>query len=258
MPVSKIFISYRRDDTKYQVDRIKLSLSKFVASPSNSIFVDIEAIPLGVDFRSYISSKVSECEIILAVIGKNWIGLETNKTRRLDAANDLVRAEVAAGLKRGIPVAPILIDDAELPAIDDMPHDLVQLPSLNGTRLRRESFEHDVEKLAHGLGLKELPEKPILPMYPELAEHHFNIICGHHTRKMDAIKILSTLQEVGGFGSISDSQDVKSFKGTIFYYSEAQARAARVLANHIRDIEVFVTKAHTDPNARELTLWLTS
>jgi outer membrane protein OmpA-like peptidoglycan-associated protein len=65
-----------------------------------------------------------------------------------------VRVEIASALRRGIAVAPVLLDDAAFPAEQDLPDDLKPLARRNGVELRRLTFDADVERLTRGLGLQ--------------------------------------------------------------------------------------------------------
>ena len=67
--MAKIFISYRRDDSEYQTDRLHRELKQHVENPREDIFIDVDNIPYGVDFVEHLESKVSQCEMLLAVIG---------------------------------------------------------------------------------------------------------------------------------------------------------------------------------------------
>ncbi len=120
----KIFISYRRDSAQYQAGLIMTALRKVL--PVDNVFMDVDSIPLGRDFKSTLKGWVDECEIMLALISPGWaevIDPATGK-RRLENPNDFVRIEVAAGLARGIPVVPIILDKAELPKKANLPRDL--------------------------------------------------------------------------------------------------------------------------------------
>lgn len=151
--MAKIFISYRREDSEYQTDRLHAELSKYVEFPERDIFIDVDNIPLGVDFVDYLDRKVSECETLVAVIGKQWLEATDPRTgqRRLDDPNDFVRIEIATALKRGIPVVPLLLDGTDIPGADRLPEDLQALARKNGTRIDRRSFGGDVRALIEGL-----------------------------------------------------------------------------------------------------------
>jgi hypothetical protein len=113
--MSKVFISYPRDDSKYQAQKIFDALGKIL--PAERLFIDVDSIPPGRDFVEVLEGWVDECEILLAVIGPNWLGSVDPKTgqRRLDNPNDFVRIEVRKALSRGITVVPVLLDGATMP-----------------------------------------------------------------------------------------------------------------------------------------------
>lgn len=150
----KIFISYRRGDTQYQADRLHGLLKDVVDAPED-IFIDVDSIPIGVDFVQYLDEQVARCDVLLALIGANWLEPVDRATgeRRIDDPRDFVRVEIASALKRGIPVAPVLFDNATFPSEHQLPDDLKQLARRNGAQVRRLSFDADVERLIRGLNL---------------------------------------------------------------------------------------------------------
>jgi 5'-nucleotidase len=152
--MTKIFISYRREDSQWPVDRLRLALRPYVANPDEDIFVDIDNIPVGVDFVDYIGQQVGSCEMLLAVIGPRWLTVtDAAGGRRLDDPGDFVRLEIAAALKRSIPVVPVLIGDTKIPTERELPDDIKALARRNGVGLRRETFEADAERLIARLRL---------------------------------------------------------------------------------------------------------
>lgn len=134
MPV--IFISYRRDDTAYVAGMLGNRLrTEFGESAA---YIDFDAIPFGIDFREHIVNAVSECDILLAIIGDRWLGSRGNDetTRRIDDPADFVRLEIETALARNIPVIPILTGKAEMPSQEDLPETLQPLAFRNAAELR--------------------------------------------------------------------------------------------------------------------------
>jgi hypothetical protein len=133
--MARIFISYRRDDSGYAASIVRNHLeSEFGAG---SVFMDIDNIPLGVDFRTHLSDAVATCDVLIALIGETWTGALPGRTeRRIDDAKDFVRIEVEAALQRGIPVVPVLVDKAQLPAADALPESLRELMFRNAAEVR--------------------------------------------------------------------------------------------------------------------------
>ena len=67
-----IFISYRREDSSDVTGRIYDRLCQHFGK--ESVFKDVDSIPLGVDFRKHLGDSVGQCNILLTVIGRD--GLE--------------------------------------------------------------------------------------------------------------------------------------------------------------------------------------
>ena len=151
---TKVFISYRRDDSRYQA---RLIYKAFLESlTAENVFMDIDAIPPGVNFRKVLQDRVKECDIMLALIGPAWIDAADPETkeRRLDNPRDFVRIEVGEALRRGIPVVPVLIDREFMPAANQLPPDLRELLDRQAEFAAYRTFDTDVERLIRRLGLK--------------------------------------------------------------------------------------------------------
>lgn len=121
-------------------------------NPKRDIFIDIDNIPVGVNFVEHLDSQVRQCDILLALIGPDWLDARNPKNgqRRLDDPKDFVRIEIASALKRGIPVAPVLLDGAAFPNEEELPDDLKALVLRNGVEVRRTSFDDDVDRMIRG------------------------------------------------------------------------------------------------------------
>jgi hypothetical protein len=114
--------------------------------------MDVDAIPLGANFVTALREQVAKCDILIAVIGPNWLhARDEHGNRRLDDPNDFLRIEIATALERGIPVIPILLDGASIPKVDQLPKGLHELPLRQGLNVRHASFHNDVDKLIRGL-----------------------------------------------------------------------------------------------------------
>ncbi len=116
--------------------------------------MDVAGIEPGRDFRRAIEQQVASCGVLLAVIGKNWLMLADAKgRRRLDDPYDFVRLETAGALKRDIPVIPVLVHQAEMPRVEDLPDDLKDLAFRNGVELNHARWASDVQLLIAALML---------------------------------------------------------------------------------------------------------
>ena len=70
----KIFISYRRDDCQSAADHLYDRLEGHFGS--GNVFFDVDSIPIGRDFVEYLDEQVSQCDVLLALVGKKWLGVQ--------------------------------------------------------------------------------------------------------------------------------------------------------------------------------------
>jgi hypothetical protein len=146
-----IFVSYRRDDAAYVADMIR---TRIVAEfGKNSVFMDVDNVPIGRDFREHIKSAVECCDALLAVIGDNWFAVDpVSGKRRIDNPEDFVHIEVHAALVRGIPVVPVLVGRARVPALAELPDKLKPLTFRNAVEVRAgQSLPSQLDILARRL-----------------------------------------------------------------------------------------------------------
>lgn len=153
--MTKLFLSYRREDSQDITGRMYDSLVAHFGE--GKVFMDVDTIPLGVDFREHLSACVAGCDVFLAVIGNSWLdarhatGANAGK-RRLDDPADYVRIEIAAALARGIPVIPILVGGATMPAEEQLPADLAALAYRNAAEVRSgRDFHSNIKRLIGGV-----------------------------------------------------------------------------------------------------------
>lgn len=146
-----IFISYRRDDSADVTGRLYDRLT--TAFGREHVYKDVDSIPLGVDFREHINALVGTCDVVLAVIGRQWLNVSGgNDSRRLDDETDPVRLEIVAALSRKIPVVPVLVGGSKIPPAEALPDDIKNLAFRNGTSVRPDpDFHKDVDRLIAGL-----------------------------------------------------------------------------------------------------------
>jgi TIR domain len=142
---SKIFISYRRDDSDTDADFLSERLARHFGK--QQIFVDKDAIPIGKDFIETVKLAVASCDALLAVIGKQWLMASDGQERRLDDPNDIVRFEIASALCRDVLVIPILVRGARMPRFEELPGDLKDLARRHAFEISRAHRREDVEQL---------------------------------------------------------------------------------------------------------------
>ncbi len=127
------FLSYRRDDSAAITGRIYDRLTaKF---GRDAVFMDVDAIPLGIDFRDHIREAVSQCDAFLAVIDNLWNGSPDTNERRLDNPSDFVRVELETAMALDIPIIPILIGQTSMPRPSELPASLEAFAYRNAGRV---------------------------------------------------------------------------------------------------------------------------
>jgi hypothetical protein len=141
-----IFISYRREETAPYAGRLYDHLGEHFGE--DNVFMDIDTIPLGSDFAEAVREAVSRCNILLALIGRNWSAVTDVKgIRRIDYPYDFVRVEIETALQRNIRVVPVLVDGASLPQADDLPSSLRPLVRRQALELSHTGFRSEVSRL---------------------------------------------------------------------------------------------------------------
>src|SRR5712671_3722474 len=131
--MSKIIISYRRADSAAISGRIFDRLASHYGD--DAVFMDVDKIPFGTDFREHIRKVLLEGDILLAVIGPNWLGKGADGTSRIKDEGDPVRVEVETALRQKTRMIPVLVDGATMPSTADLPDALCDLAYLNAAPL---------------------------------------------------------------------------------------------------------------------------
>ena len=137
--MSKIFISYRREDSAAHAGRLYDRLSAHFGA--DQVFMDTDDIPPGADFPAHIEARVGSCDAMIVVIGKEWLTARNAAgQRRLSDPNDFVALEVSSILKRKALVIPVLVGGAQMPRADELPSDLKGLARRNALTISAQEF----------------------------------------------------------------------------------------------------------------------
>lgn len=160
-----IFISYRRDDTRHVAGRLSGDLAdRFGAA---SIFRDVESIDGGEEFPEKLEKALSQCQMMLVLIGAKWLNIaDANGRRRLDNPEDWVRQEIATALRRKVRVVPVMVEDTPLPAEHELPEDLRPLINRQIRKLSDERWRGDLQDI-----VDMLAKVPGLELQPKSGLH---------------------------------------------------------------------------------------
>src|SRR5215471_16956680 len=114
--------------------------------------MDIDTIVLGLDFVEAIQDAVGSCDVLLAVIGRQWLtstdrpSTDRRRRRRLDNPEDFVRLEIMTALERRIRVIPVLVGGASMPKSTELP-DVLQPLARRQALVVGDHFHPDVDRL---------------------------------------------------------------------------------------------------------------
>jgi predicted ATPase/tetratricopeptide (TPR) repeat protein len=160
--LAKVLISYRRSDSAGIVGRI---YDRLVARyGAEGVFLDVDKIPFGVDFREHVRERLAGADVVLAIVGSHWLGARHGHARIRDD-DDPVRMEIEAALAAGTPLCPVLIDGARMPSERELPPTLSRFAYVNAAPLEAgRDFEHDVSRLIASLDALLGPKAPPPPV----------------------------------------------------------------------------------------------
>jgi TIR domain/WD domain, G-beta repeat len=154
-----ISISYRRADSEAMTGRIFDRLAAHYGR--EAIFRDIDNIPPGIDFRVHINDMLRKTNILLAVIGPNWLGARSGTSDRIQEESDAVRVEIETALRRRTPLIPILIGTTTMPSTDQLPPSLKDFAFRNAVRVDTgQDFDYHMDRLIRSMdSILSVPQK---------------------------------------------------------------------------------------------------
>lgn len=147
----RVFVSYRRATTQGHAGRIADHLGR-VFGPTH-VFRDVDSVSPGEDFIDAIDRRLAVCDAVVAVFGPGWAA-----DPRLREPDDYVRRELTRALDAGIPVIPVFVQDAAMPAPSELPEDLRKLSRTNAISIVDHLFSASVGALVKAI--RQLPRRP--------------------------------------------------------------------------------------------------
>jgi hypothetical protein len=177
--VNQIFISYRRQDTSFFAARLRDRLEQ---SFPGQVFLDVSGIEAGADFLDRLKSAVLSSKVVIAAIGPAWAADRPGRPR-LGEDGDVLTEELVAALEARIPIIPVLMDHARMPA--DLPPRLQPLLRLNTISVSHERFDSDAGHLVAAV------YKPLGIAPPDRLERMLELVgrtsFNHRTRDLYAM-----------------------------------------------------------------------
>ncbi len=154
---TRIFISYRRNESsgysRLLCDRLRDAI------PNADVFMDVEGIQLGEDWRTALTEHLDVADVVLVLIGREWLTMTDDQgQRRLDDPQDVTRWEVKEALVRDKRVVPVLLEGVPPLDKESLPEPLASLADMQATAIQHETFEAGLETLiaqVTGAGLRD-------------------------------------------------------------------------------------------------------
>lgn len=153
--VISVFISYRREDSIAYAGRLYDHLVAHFGV--DRVFMDIGQIAAGDDFAQVLAEKIAASDVVVALIGAQWLNLRNAQGRRLEQPDDFVRYELAAALAQGKRLIPVLVGGARMPESKDLPPDIADLARRQAHELDDKRFQFDLDAL-----IRQVERRPSL------------------------------------------------------------------------------------------------
>ena len=155
-----IFIAYRQEDSKPWALLLRKDLEE--AFGEENVFLDKDTLRAG-NWRTQIHEALSQCRVIVVVIGRQWLSITDGAgLRRLDSPDDVHRNEIAFALSREeVTVIPVRVDGAAMPQAGDLPSDIRLLADQqsrelsDGSARRKVDIQILIEDIQRVTGLKD-------------------------------------------------------------------------------------------------------
>lgn len=143
-PVRRVFISYRRHDSRYVAGRLRERLAE--AFGDENVFLDVDMIELGSDYPTVLVDAVRSCDVVLLIIGSRF------DPARLFDQRDYIRMELLEAITQRKQIVPVLVEGTGMPRVDEIPHELASLRHRQAAEVRSDpDFRHDVARLIEKL-----------------------------------------------------------------------------------------------------------
>lgn len=148
----KLFISYRRSASAGHAGRL---YDRLIAEYGDTnVFLDVEQIPVGETFSTYLLAKIDESDVFLLMLGDGTLD-------RCSDPEDWVRREIAYALQHpDITVIPVLQDGFRMPSPETLPEDIRDITMKNASFLYHQMFDESVHKLIESINQLFPPDSP--------------------------------------------------------------------------------------------------
>lgn len=193
MPRTRIFVSYRRDDSQPWAARLIDDLRDYFGR--DQVFRDVDSNRAGQDYIVQIHEALAASRVVIAVIGRGWVGATDDAgRRRLEQPEDVVRLEIETALSDDLPIVPVLVGGAQMPQPKELPSSIERLARVHATRLSDEDWPYHLRRLFealedHGVyapAVKRAPDEDLEPKGRSKSRYE-RTLSGSRRRVYDAV-----------------------------------------------------------------------
>lgn len=148
--MGRIFINYRRKQNQSEAELLAALLTRSFGK--RGVFIDKSGLDGGDQWVQSLERQIDASSAMLVIIGPGWAAAtDSQQRRRLDDPDDFVRFEIARAFSRRIPVLPVLLDEAEVPGVAELPRNLLPLLQVHAVDFRANSREADAQRIVQRL-----------------------------------------------------------------------------------------------------------
>lgn len=252
-----IFISYRRADRPEFAERVRdWMINRY---GRDHVIMDFDNIPPFVTFEDYICERIEQSDVILALIGSDWLLHLHSKLANGDM--DFVRTELETALRLGKVIAPIRIENAPMPSAAALPDSLKPIAHINPASMcDGVEFEQQIEWITRTLE-SILVKREVKNMRAEARTLDKTLAWrrAQHPMLSNTDPVLITLMEDGDFPGAADYCSIllKGMPTSATIYLSTQfyrAQALELTGNYpaaIKSYRAFLDKFRTDDSNEE-------
>lgn len=137
--MARVFVSYRRADGPYGVGWLAERLHSLDAVTGVETAFHDASLRAGDDFPDALHEEIDRCDLVVVVIGPNWLGITPNGPARIQDPDDWVVREIATAMAQEKRLIPVLIGEADHPLASEIHPSIAGLARLHALPFAEES-----------------------------------------------------------------------------------------------------------------------
>jgi len=141
-----IFVNYRGTDEAWAASAVWRVWAEHVGE--HRVFLDSRSIRPGQPFDEELLNAVKASAVLLAVIGRQWYGVQPGGRQLIDDEGDWVRREIVHAIQHDVHVIPVLVDGSQLTA-RELPDDLRAIVKFQYRRISHRSSDSDLAGMVY-------------------------------------------------------------------------------------------------------------